>query len=118
MITVTPKAAERLRIMLTSHNKQATEKKLPQSQGFRFGIKAGGCSGFEYVFGPATATDKFDHVSESNDILIYVDPKMLRFVDGTEIDHTGNILQLKDGLIFNNPNAKSGCGCGVSFEIK
>jgi len=56
-----------------------------------------------------------DNVFESNGIRVFVDPKSLVIVKGTEIDHTGNLLE---GFVFNNPNAKNSCGCGTSFELK
>ncbi len=110
MITVTEQAAKRLRGMI--------DKSQPNNDqaGIRLAIKSGGCSGFIYI--PLTVAARpslHDNIFESNGIRVFVDPKSLVIVKGTEIDHNGNLLE---GFIFNNPNAKNGCGCGVSFELK
>lgn len=110
MITISEKAILRLKHLL-----EVSPVKGP-SVGFRFGVKAGGCSGFLYI--PLTVVAKpneKDSVFESQGIRIFVDPKSLPVVVGTEIDKSDNIFE---GFIFNNPNAKLTCGCGISFELK
>lgn len=110
MITVTLEAAKRLRSMINRSQPNNPEA------GIRLAIKSGGCSGFMYI--PLTVASKptpHDKIFESNGIRIFVDPKSLVIVKGTEIDHTGNLLE---GFVFKNPNAKNGCGCGTSFELK
>ena len=118
MITVTERAAQFLKKHLEIRKKINKLEKTPGQAGFKFGIQAGGCHGFKYIFQDTLQPDKYDKVFESNGIKIYVDPKSLKFVDETEIDHTGNILQLMDGIIFKNPKAQSSCGCGTSVEFK
>lgn len=110
MITVTPEAAKRLKAMI--------DKSQPNSDqaGVRLAIKSGGCSGLLYI--PLTVAAKpspHDNIFESSGVRVFVDPKSLVIVQGTEIDHTGNLLE---GFVFNNPNAKSACGCGISFQLK
>ena len=84
--------------------------------GLRVGIKAGGCSGFEYTLGWERAPRETDVVFESADgAKVFVDPRSLRFLDGTVLDYDTNLLS--KGFVFNNPHAKSTCGCGVSFSI-
>lgn len=56
-----------------------------------------------------------DVVFESNNIKIYVDPKSLVYIDGTELDFTRE--GINDGFKFNNPNVKDECGCGESFTV-
>lgn len=110
MITVTPEAARRLKKILDKNQPNNPEA------GIRLAVKAGGCSGFMYIpLTVASGPHSHDNVFESNGIRIFVDPKSLIIVKGTEIDHNGNLL---DGFTFNNPNAKTGCGCGTSFELK
>src|SRR3989344_3287840 len=86
-------------------------------RGIRIGIKAGGCSGFEYYVTPVPSRDKYDKVMILPGITIFVDPKSLTVLVGTIIDYNDNLLD-KNRLIFNNPNAKNSCGCGTSFELK
>ena len=45
---------------------------------------------------------------------VFVDPKSYRFIDGTTLDYDTSLVS--KGFIFNNPNAKSTCGCGTSFQ--
>jgi len=111
MITVTEKAAKKLwKIILKSNFSH-------QVTGVRFGVRAGGCSGFEYILEPIRVCDERhdDHIVHQHGIRVHIDPKSLPVVSGTEIDHSDNLL---DGFIFKNPNAKMSCGCGVSFELK
>ncbi|MDO8495957.1 MAG: iron-sulfur cluster assembly accessory protein [bacterium] len=113
MITITEKAAIRLRRKI-----ETSQFKNSPGVGIRLGVKAGGCSGFIYMpldveSGP---DKKYDAVSESHGIRIFVFKRILPIVDGTEIDHSSE--NLLESFIFNNPNAKTSCGCGISFELK
>jgi iron-sulfur cluster assembly accessory protein len=46
---------------------------------------------------------------------VYIDPKSFSFLDGTTLDYDTSLVS--KGFIFNNPNAKSSCGCGTSFSV-
>jgi iron-sulfur cluster assembly protein len=84
--------------------------------GLRVGIKAGGCSGFEYVFAWEAAPRDGDQVFEGAEgARIFVDPKSLRFLEGTELDYDTSLISR--GFTLNNPHAKSTCGCGHSFSV-
>jgi len=84
--------------------------------GLRIGIKAGGCSGLSYTFAWEGAARPDDHVFEGPDgAKVFVDPKSYRFIDGTTLDYDTSLVS--KGFIFNNPNAKSSCGCGTSFSV-
>jgi len=84
--------------------------------GLRVGIKAGGCSGFEYVFAWEASPRDGDQVFEGAEgARIFVDPKSLRFLDGTLLDYDTSLISR--GFTLNNPHAKSTCGCGHSFSV-
>ena len=84
--------------------------------GLRVGVKAGGCSGFSYVFKWETAPRPEDEIFEGADgTQIFVDKKSHKYLDGTVLDCDANMLG--QSLIFRNPNAKSECGCGLSFQV-
>ena len=108
MIEITEKAATQIQKMLT--------KRALGEAGLRVGVKAGGCSGFEYVFRWEQSPAHADVVFESQDgAKVFVDPKSLRLLDGTVLDYDTSLLS--KGFVFNNPNAKNTCGCGVSFSV-
>ena len=83
----------------------------------RVGVKAGGCSGFEYTFGWDTDPKPTDQVYQGTDgAKVFVDPRSLRLLDGTTLDYDTGLLS--KGFVFQNPHAKNTCGCGVSFSIE
>ena len=83
--------------------------------GLRIGIKAGGCSGLSYTFAWEASPRDGDHVFETGGSRVFVDPRSFRFLDGTTLDYDTSLVS--KGFIFNNPNAKSSCGCGTSFSV-
>jgi iron-sulfur cluster assembly protein len=108
MIQLTENASKQIQKLLAKHE-------IPQG-GLRVGIKAGGCSGFEYVFaweaGPRDGDRVFEGLSGAR---VFVDPKSLTFLDGTVLDYDTGLLS--QGFMFNNPHAKGTCGCGQSFSV-
>ena len=89
------------------------EKPIPEY--VRFGVKAGGCSGFTYTIGFDNRSRKFDLEFESCGVKLLVDKKSHLYVKETEIGWS-NELQDK-GFKFDNPHAKGACGCKTSFQI-
>jgi iron-sulfur cluster assembly accessory protein len=105
MVTISTTAADKLREILVAEG--ATEK------GLRIRIVPGGCSGYSYdmVFDDAAEGDSvFDHAG----VRLLVDGDSLPLLSGAEIDFRDEIGQ--SGFTITNPNAKSGCGCGKSFQ--
>ena len=83
--------------------------------GLRLGVKTSGCSGMPYKLEFADQVEPDDKVWESFGVKVLVDEKSLPYLDGTELDYTREGLQ--EGFKFHNPNEKSRCGCGESFQI-
>ena len=108
MIEVTAAAAKRIREAMVDEG--------IVDGGLRVGVKAGGCSGLSYVFKWEAEPKAEDEVFKSDDgTLIFVDKKSYKYLDGTVLDCDANMLG--QSLIFRNPNAKSECGCGLSFQV-
>src|SRR4051812_6821451 len=108
MVQVTEGAAAQIHKMIAKRGLGET--------ALRVAIKAGGCSGFEYVFGWESQPRATDVIVEGPDgAKVFIDPKSLPLVDGTVLDYDTSLLSR--GFILNNPNAKSTCGCGVSLSV-
>ncbi len=106
-MTITDAAAERVRAMIAGRGRPA--------EGVRLGVRTGGCSGLSYSLEFADETSDFDEVVEEKGVTLYIDPKALMFLVGTEMDYVDSGLE--DGFVFNNPNEKARCGCGESFHV-
>ena len=87
----------------------------PSPEYVRFGVKAGGCSGFTYTINFDNKPRKFDLEFESCGINVLVDKKSHLYIKETTIGWS-NELQDK-GFKFDNPHAKGACGCRTSFQI-
>ena len=106
MIEISQGAARKIRTLMT---KQGISE-----GGLRVGVKGGGCSGLSYIFAWEREARMGDEVFEGPDgAKIYVDKKSLLFLNGTVLEYDTNLVS--KGFVFNNPNAKSTCGCGSSF---
>jgi len=108
MITVTENASRQIRKLIAQQH--------PDASGLRVGVKAGGCSGFEYVFSWEPAPKDTDLIFEGNDgARVWTDARSHRMLDGTTLDYDTGLLSR--GFVFQNPQAKSTCGCGTSFSV-
>lgn len=105
-ITLTEKAAARVKDFLAKRGKGV---------GLRLGVRTTGCSGLAYVLEFADEVKAEDREFESHGVRVFVDPKSLPYLDGTELDYARE--GLNEGFKFNNPNVKDTCGCGESFNV-
>ncbi|HXX09624.1 MAG TPA: Fe-S cluster assembly scaffold SufA [Pseudolabrys sp.] len=83
--------------------------------GVRVGVKNGGCAGMEYTMEYAEAVKSTDEIVEDKGVKIFIDPKAVLFLLGTEMDYKTDKLSAQ--FIFNNPNQTSACGCGESVQL-
>ena len=83
--------------------------------GLRVGVKGGGCSGLTYTLSVESGPQADDKVIEDQGIKLFVPKKSFVFLAGTELDFSDGLNG--KGFTFNNPNAKSTCGCGTSFSV-
>jgi iron-sulfur cluster assembly protein len=108
VMTLTDAAAERVKAILG-------KAKTPVV-ALRLGVKNGGCAGMEYTMEWAEYQKPLDEVVEDKGIRIFIDPKAIMFLLGTEMDYKESML--KSGFVFNNPNQTAACGCGESVMLK
>ncbi len=107
VVSLTDRAAERVREILTKAERPYA--------GLRVGVKNGGCAGQEYVLAYADGPEPLDEVVEDKGVTIYVEPKSILFLIGSEIDY--EVDKLATRFVFRNPNETDACGCGESVTI-
>jgi iron-sulfur cluster assembly protein len=83
--------------------------------GLRLGVRKVGCSGLAYTFDVAEAVGAGDSLFESHDAKLVVDQDALQVLDGATLDFVRE--GFKEVFKVVNPNAKSQCGCGESFNV-
>ncbi|MDE3115715.1 MAG: iron-sulfur cluster assembly accessory protein [Pseudomonadota bacterium] len=106
-VRLTEAAAARLReIMAGAEGKY---------QGVRVGVSNGGCAGMSYTMDYAEAPGPLDEVIEDRGVKIFVEPKAILFLLGTELDYVREKLGAR--FTFSNPNQTAACGCGESVSI-
>jgi len=81
----------------------------------RLGVKGGSCEGYSYIIDTADYVNSKDLCFEFIDFVLIVDPKSVVLLNNIEIDYEKSLISEK--FVFNNPNAKTLCGCGASFSI-
>jgi len=92
---------------------------LSQAEGrpvmLRIAVDGGGCSGFQYRFDLVDAPEADDLRIEQDGAAVLVDELSLALLKGSQIDFVDELAGAQ--FQVRNPNAKSSCGCGVSFSI-
>jgi len=83
--------------------------------GIRLGVTTSGCSGMAYVLEFVDEAQPEDQVFEDFGVKVFIDPKSMVYLDGTELDFVRE--GLNEGLQFRNPNVSAECGCGESFTV-
>lgn len=84
-------------------------------QGIRVGVVNGGCAGMSYTMDYAESAGPLEEVVEDKGVKIFIDPKAILFLVGTEMDFVRDKLAAR--FVFNNPNQTAACGCGESVSI-
>lgn len=107
VVTLTDAAAERVREIMSSAERQVA--------GLRIGVKNGGCAGMFYTMEWAESVDPLDEVVEDKGAKVLIDKKAVLFLLGTQMDY--KVDKLSAGFVFINPNETSACGCGESVAI-
>ena len=104
IVTLTEKAAKKVKLFLEKENKK--------EYGLRLGIISGGCSGYMYDIGFEKSPKENDVVVEDKGIKIFMNPESIAFMKGSTVDFIDSLQS--SGFKINNPNVKTSCGCGHS----
>jgi iron-sulfur cluster assembly accessory protein len=105
-VTLSPSAAKRI---------QAIGQAEGRAVMLRVAVEGGGCSGFQYQFELVEQPEADDLRVERDGAAALVDQVSLAFLKGSEIDFVDELAGAE--FRIRNPNARSSCGCGVSFSI-
>jgi iron-sulfur cluster assembly protein len=107
VLTLTDAAASRVRDIMAKADRPIA--------GVRVGVKNGGCAGMSYTMEYAETAGPGEDVVEDKGVKVFIDPKAVLFLLGTEMDF--QTTKLASQFVFNNPNQTSACGCGESVAI-
>lgn len=105
-LTLSPAAAQRLHAIGQAEGKPIM---------LRIAVEGGGCSGFQYQFDLVDQAEPDDLRVERDGAAALIDEMSLILLKGSEIDYVDELAGAE--FKVRNPNAKSSCGCGVSFSI-
>jgi len=108
VLRVTTEAAEKLSSLVAGQKDCA---------GIEVGVKTQGCSGLSYTleFVKEAKVPKQAEVIDAGGVNVFVSPKALFSIIGSEMDFIEN--KLNSEFVFNNPNVGGTCGCGESFMM-
>ena len=106
-VHLSERAAKKIRVLLEKEGVPLDEG------GLRIGVQGGGCSGLSYAMRIDTHARDRDKVFEEYGARLFVDPKSFLYLNGTTVDYEETLM--RQGFVFQNPNAERSCGCGSSF---
>src|ERR1700749_682022 len=106
-VTLTPAATVKVREIM------ATQDPLPA--GLRIGVVGGGCSGFQYSMSFENQAGMMDKVFKFEGLKVFVDATSQMYLNGCVVDYVETLEAA--GFKFDNPQVKSTCGCGSSFNV-
>ena len=105
-VTMTPAAVAKVKEIMESQD--------PKPAAVRLGVRGGGCSGFSYSMQFEVEKGAMDKEYEYDGLKVLVDAVSIMYLNGCEVDYLETLEAA--GFKFNNPNVKSTCGCGSSFQ--
>jgi iron-sulfur cluster assembly protein len=106
LFDLSPKAAAHIQNLKQRDNKS--------SYFLKVSVVGGGCSGMSYKLDFVEAPKPEDKTFIIEGVDIAIDPKSILFLKGTVLDFSDGLNG--QGFVFQNPNAKTSCGCGSSFS--
>lgn len=114
-VEIAPKNPVNLTSHAVSKVKDIMAQQNPAPAGLRIGVVGGGCSGFSYSMSFENAPGVMDKVYNFEGLNVYVDATSAMYLNGCIVDYVETLEAA--GFKFDNPNVKSTCGCGSSFNV-
>lgn len=106
MVKLTPNAITKI--------KEIMSQQTPVPTLLRLGVRGGGCSGFQYAMQFDNEVGMMDKTFEFDGLKVVIDATSLMYLEGCMVDYLETLEA--SGFKFDNPNVKSTCGCGSSFN--
>ena len=107
VVAITPEAVAKVKNLQAEENNSCLK--------LRVYVTGGGCSGFQYGFSfEDTAADEDTEVCFEG-ITVLVDSLSYQYLEGSTLDYEQSLMGSR--FLIKNPNAKTTCGCGLSFSI-
>lgn len=82
---------------------------------FRIAVNGGGCSGFQYEFIIDDKDTPNDIHFGTEEARIVIDELSLSFLDNGSLEWSEELIG--SSFKIKNPNARTSCGCGMSFSV-
>jgi len=114
-VETTPKTPVALTSTAVSKVKEIMGQQDPLPAGLRIGVVGGGCSGFSYSMSFENAPGMMDKTYTFEGLKVFVDATSAMYLNGCTVDYVETLEAA--GFKFENPNVKSTCGCGSSFNV-
>lgn len=105
MITLTENARNKVSSILVEEGPEAK---------LRMYVSGKGCAGLTYGFGITDFVEEDDITINEGDVTVVVDSFSLPYLKGSVVDFVEGLTGSRFDI--QNPNAKSSCGCGDSFN--
>jgi len=106
VVQLTEKAVGKVKEIMASQE--------PAPAGLRIAVVGGGCSGFSYSMAFENQPGMLDKTYNYEGLQVFIDQASMLYLEGAEVDFVESLEG--SGFKFNNPNVRSTCGCGSSFQ--
>ena len=107
MLTITPKAAEKIQSFFRNEDSA-------KGKSLRVMLKPSGCAGFEYALGFDTKRAE-DTVLPQSGFEVLIDANALPMLENAVVDYSEDAMS--SGFKISNPMEKGSCGCGKSKKF-
>jgi len=82
----------------------------------RLSLRPAGCSGLEYILEYVNEAQSNDYQLSCDGFKLFIDaPSYAQALAGLHIDFQQDMLS--SAFVYENPNKKGECGCGISFTV-